>query len=306
MSFASKKCFFLILPSFQPSASDARRIWYDCGAFLGVNYAIISVSLIKIIWGIYVKASHSILHFSATKYTIATLCLHYTLSFGRYVQNKLCLYTRSNAYHTDLFYSTGYDNPDAIRNCNKMMFSLDNALRQQTFKHFLLDRTVTQTRHFDDVYDQFRSSKDPTLSLSSIPHTPNVFWSKSLRLDVRETSGLQICERVIHCFLRCSPLSSLCFCLVPTLSDLQISENEVFESCREHPIRFYLWVIYYQNAKLMNTPKLRSVLVLCQDRKDNSLIAILIVCYVFLFTRFNGGRCTSLCKQVIVVYLLSE
>lgn len=50
------------------------------------------------------------------------------------------------------------------RNCNKMMYSLDDVLRQQTFKHILLSRLVTQTRHANDAYGHISSSQNLNFS----------------------------------------------------------------------------------------------------------------------------------------------
>lgn len=53
------------------------------------------------------------------------------------------MYNRSDIYHTSLAYSADYGNPASIRNCDEMMFSLDEFLRQQTFEDLVLSCTVT-------------------------------------------------------------------------------------------------------------------------------------------------------------------
>lgn len=155
---------------------------------MGVSHAIAGVPLIKIILRIYVKRLQPILRFPATNYAILTL-FSYTLSFGRYVQVQLCVYTWRDAYHTSSFYTVDYGSLAAIWNCNEMMSSPDEIIRQKTLEHLLLDRLVTKPRHIDDAYDNFPSFGNRPLAPWSILHKINVYRLVSARLAISEIPG---------------------------------------------------------------------------------------------------------------------
>lgn len=111
-------------------------------AILNLICTVTGVPLFEIIKRFYVKGSQSSLRFSATNNTEFTLLQYYILLFGRYVWKHLCVYTRSDTYHTSLSHTNDYGNPVAIQNRNKSRFPLNEGLRQQTFEHHILDLTL--------------------------------------------------------------------------------------------------------------------------------------------------------------------
>lgn len=158
-----------------------------------------------------------------------TLFLYRTLSFGRYARINLCLYTRSDTYHTSLSYTTDYGSSAASWNCSKMMLHLEYVLRQQTFKDLHLVRPAYQMHH---IYDALEHSRSLTLfPVINIFHANRPFNPMSLRLVISEPPGRCICARIYILF---SPLSPAAFA---QLLPCSLSNKQVFESHCEQAAR---------------------------------------------------------------------
>lgn len=135
-----------------------------CSTIISVLYALIGVHFIQIIEQIHIKRLQSILRFPATNYTMFTL-FSYTLSFDQYVRVHLCTYIRRDTYPTNMSYTADCVSVAGTQICIKMMFSVDEVLRQQIFERLLLDRLITQLHQTNDACDHFCSFKNSALYL---------------------------------------------------------------------------------------------------------------------------------------------
>lgn len=138
----------------------------------------------------------------------------------------MCVYTTDDAYPTSLSYNTGYGSPAQIRNCNKMKFSLDKVPRQKTFTRLLLNRTVDWTRHVKNAYDHFSTFENPPLSLCTITSKPDVCYSVSAKLVIREVPEKALIQNS-HLDFSAVPRCHNIFCLISAIATTRILNRSI-------------------------------------------------------------------------------